>query len=491
MNRISAQFFQTPIRCRVPIPVSAFVAFVLLAMGATAHAQDQVGRIAFAKGIATAQVEGQAPRFVGRGSPVLEGDVITTGDRSFAVVRLNDDSKFTLRPNSVFALENYSEQKQSAVLRLFKGGFRAVTGFIAKLRPQQYRVRTPVATIGIRGTKFDARLCAGGDCDSPAVSKPRTKAVADSPVVGRAALVVGRLTAKGADAETRVLRSGGPIYEGDLLATGTTGHAVIAFRDETRMTLRRNSRFQVEEYTPKPLKSSRERVFFRLLRGGLRVFTGLIGRSSPRSFKVATAVATIGIRGTGFDLNCEGACASEGQTMPFSPAAALQDCSPASGAPAPASQQGSVVAELADCRYAVETQQSVLIKPDDAHPIRLAGKPAFMVDDAPRPDEVIVDFENYFGVEAEEGKPGLFVSVREGHVVLSNDTGQIDLGAGESGFVDSGSGEISRLGQVPGFMGFDPIPAPEDVDPVLMGLLNFFGEGIDRSADEPMACTIQ
>ena len=49
----------------------------------------------------------------------------------------------------------------------------------------------------------------------------------------------------------------------------------------------------------------------RLLRGGLRAFTGLIGKTQPRNVRFTTSVATIGIRGTGMDLSCQGSCAEE------------------------------------------------------------------------------------------------------------------------------------------------------------------------------------
>lgn len=50
-----------------------------------------------------------------------------------------------------------------AFFRLVKGGFRSVSGLIGKVNQDDYRVSTPVATIGIRGTRYGARLCQG-DC---------------------------------------------------------------------------------------------------------------------------------------------------------------------------------------------------------------------------------------------------------------------------------------------------------------------------------------
>ncbi|MGI9133402.1 MAG: hypothetical protein ACR2I0_05590, partial [Rhodoferax sp.] len=41
-----------------------------------------------------------------------------------------------------------------------------------------------------------------------------------------------------------------------------------------------------------------------MLRGSLRALTGLIGKANNRNVGFSTATATIGIRGTGLDLDC-------------------------------------------------------------------------------------------------------------------------------------------------------------------------------------------
>ncbi len=61
----------------------------------------------------------------------------------------------------------------------------------------------------------------------------------------------------------------------------------------------------------------------------------------------------------------------------------------------------------------------------------------------PRPDEVDIPGDT-FAVEQTHGdEPGLHVSVSDGHVVLTNDGGSIDLGRGEDGFV--GGANVSPL----------------------------------------------
>jgi len=49
------------------------------------------------------------------------------------------------------------------VSRLLQGGFRTITGLISKRHPEAYRVETPVATIGVRGTQYEVALAEGLD----------------------------------------------------------------------------------------------------------------------------------------------------------------------------------------------------------------------------------------------------------------------------------------------------------------------------------------
>ncbi|SFF37726.1 Sporulation related domain-containing protein [Fontimonas thermophila] len=57
-----------------------------------------------------------------------------------------------------------------AYFRLLRGGFRAVSGLIGKSDPQEYRVSTPVATIGIRGTDYLVILCDTACARDPVLS---------------------------------------------------------------------------------------------------------------------------------------------------------------------------------------------------------------------------------------------------------------------------------------------------------------------------------
>ncbi len=285
------------------ILIAAIVFTCLMSLSISAWAvPKQVGKVFFARGVVTAGPEGGEARFLGRGAPVFQGDVLTTGKRSFAILHMSDRGKITLRPDTVFAIEGYStvRKKESAIFRLFKGGLRAISGFISKRNPRRgYRIKTPTAVLGVRGTKFDARLCTG-DCAEEAEKIKRTSKHKPSPVAGRVVRLRGILTARALDGTERRVIKGGPVYGGDTLETGSYGMAVVVFRDNSRVTLLNKSVFKVERYQFHKKKS--DSAFFRLLRGGLRAFTGLMTRSNKKAFRLGTPTAVVGVRGTGFDV---------------------------------------------------------------------------------------------------------------------------------------------------------------------------------------------
>lgn len=101
-------------------------------------------------------------RLLGEKSQVLRGDVVSTERDSYAQIRLTDGGQLTLRPNTQIRIEGYEftenePQKDSFVFALLKGGMRAVTGLVGKRGNRDaYKLRTATATVGIRGTDFNA-----------------------------------------------------------------------------------------------------------------------------------------------------------------------------------------------------------------------------------------------------------------------------------------------------------------------------------------------
>jgi len=95
-----------------------------------------------------------------RGGDIREGDTIVTGDSALAQARMSDGSLISVRADSEFKLEQFAykgreDRSASFVVNILKGGFRTITGLIAQVNRSGYRISTPAATIGVRGTHFE------------------------------------------------------------------------------------------------------------------------------------------------------------------------------------------------------------------------------------------------------------------------------------------------------------------------------------------------
>jgi len=98
-------------------------------------------------------------------SAVEEGDVLITEKRTYARLKMRDNSDITLRPNTHFKVDLFAFDKDRSgedrsFYSLIKGGMRTITGLIGKRGDADgYRVNTQTAVIGIRGTGYTATFC--------------------------------------------------------------------------------------------------------------------------------------------------------------------------------------------------------------------------------------------------------------------------------------------------------------------------------------------
>lgn len=118
----------------------------------------------------------------------------------------------------------------------------------------------------------------------------------------RVQFAVGDLTATSSSGEVRTLAKGDEVYTGDVIDSGADGSAQLIFRDRSRMAVRVNTRFAVENYSYNEADESASRSIFRLFKGALRSITGLIGARDHRNVSIHTPVATIGVRGTDHEV---------------------------------------------------------------------------------------------------------------------------------------------------------------------------------------------
>jgi hypothetical protein len=105
----------------------------------------------------------QAAAVIATGQRIPAGATVVTGAKSMATLRFDDGQAVVLNENSAFKVAEYSFSKEDPkqdkyVFELLRGAMRSVTGLLTKRNPQAYALRTPQATIGIRGTDFMVAL---------------------------------------------------------------------------------------------------------------------------------------------------------------------------------------------------------------------------------------------------------------------------------------------------------------------------------------------
>ncbi|NNM01566.1 MAG: FecR domain-containing protein [Gammaproteobacteria bacterium] len=129
-----------------------------------------------------------------------------------------------------------------------------------------------------------------------------------APVAGEVVKITGRAMAATQDGDIRQLSAGAEVESGDTLVTNRSSYMRVKMVDGASVILRPNTRFHIEDYNVSETPSE-NRSFLSLLKGGFRSVTGAIGKRNRGGYRVRTAVATIGIRGTDIEvLSCQGDC---------------------------------------------------------------------------------------------------------------------------------------------------------------------------------------
>lgn len=147
---------------------AAFLTVVLYAMNVSAA--QTVGTVTYVSGPLFVKKADASVKALSKNSAVEQGDVLITEKRTYARIKFNDESEVTLRPGSEFKIETFSydqtkPKEDKSSVELIKGGLRAISGHVGKRGdPDSYKMKTRAAVIGIRGTVFEVRICAG-DCD--------------------------------------------------------------------------------------------------------------------------------------------------------------------------------------------------------------------------------------------------------------------------------------------------------------------------------------
>jgi hypothetical protein len=149
----------------MPVPQKLFVLFLGLLLFAFGARAEDAGRVVRLQGSAEARI-GAAIRLLAAGDPVREGETLRTGPNSRLLVLFSDGMELTLSDGAEMVVAAYdwdaAKSAGKAELALAQGSFLLQTGLVGKLPDHPLTVKTPLASVGVRGTRFW-----GGPLDAP------------------------------------------------------------------------------------------------------------------------------------------------------------------------------------------------------------------------------------------------------------------------------------------------------------------------------------
>jgi hypothetical protein len=130
----------------------AAVAAALMLAGATPALASKIGVASAIKN----DVQGSNSRALSVGSDLFTNERVRTGVESTAQFLFLDKTSLSIGPQAELTLDKFvynpSRGSGEVVLNSVKGAFRFVSG---SQDPRHYTIKTPVATLGVRGTVVD------------------------------------------------------------------------------------------------------------------------------------------------------------------------------------------------------------------------------------------------------------------------------------------------------------------------------------------------
>lgn len=148
------------------IAATAALFFLLLVPAGQLLAAQPVGTVVLATGNIWAQDmhkpdEAKTKRTLRRKDPIFVGDTLATQNGALTL-RMRDNAIISLKPHSKLTIHAYQAaadgQEAAIQLELHQGNLRSKTGTIGENAHHRYRLDTPFAALGIRGTDYTANL---------------------------------------------------------------------------------------------------------------------------------------------------------------------------------------------------------------------------------------------------------------------------------------------------------------------------------------------
>lgn len=146
------------------IRITILITWLLGAMAVQATPSAPVARVAVSVGEAKKFNTAGQQETLKVGDSLMAGDRIRTGSDSVAIIVFTDQGRISLRADSELVIHHYQIDpagiKTRIELELVKGTVRQISGNASRTQPERYKLNTPVAVIGVRGTDFLAKTTA-------------------------------------------------------------------------------------------------------------------------------------------------------------------------------------------------------------------------------------------------------------------------------------------------------------------------------------------
>lgn len=147
-----------------------FVFWTLLLCAQFAAAGTVFGTVDAITGSVTVTGQDGQSAALSVGMNVYEGDTVTSAHDGEVQIVTDDGGFIALRPNTVFRVDQYKADggdDDKTFMSLLKGAVRSITGWIGRHNNAAYRLTTPTATVGIRGTDHEVTVVDAGTSDTP------------------------------------------------------------------------------------------------------------------------------------------------------------------------------------------------------------------------------------------------------------------------------------------------------------------------------------
>jgi hypothetical protein len=146
-----------------PVIQYSAAAFLLAATASAAFAATPSGTtVAVIQ--ATSVVGATGKKVLEPEAPIFMGDRVNTDTIGEAQIKFRDNTRLVVGPNSSLLIDKFvfsdENTAKSVTINAVRGTFRFITGTSPK---NAYLIRTPTATIGLRGTQFDFAIGARGE----------------------------------------------------------------------------------------------------------------------------------------------------------------------------------------------------------------------------------------------------------------------------------------------------------------------------------------